>query len=346
MPDGQVVPMWGYASANSDFSVVGPATSPGPMITVPDADGTLTIHLQNQLAADPVSIMIAGQALPTSVTIDGGPVTVEPVRHVGGPYDGRVRSFLPETPPGSIGVYTFENLRHGSYIYQSGTHIAVQVQMGLYGAVKKDFAPFTAYDGVTYNDEVIMFYSEVDPSLHLAVYYDYYGTPDYPNTLNYDPRYYLINGDPYNVLLEPALATGNVGDEVIIRFFNAGLRDHIPVLEGEYFNLVAEDGNQLPYTREQYSVLMTAGKTMDAIFVRPGGGPFPIYDRVALPMAAPQADLNQDGLVDATDLTIMINFINGHLTIFSEYAQYHADMNHDGTVNQNDLNILSILMAN
>lgn len=345
MPDGQVVPMWGFATANADFSIVGPASSPGPMITVPDTDGTLTIHLKNLLTADPVSITLAGQAPPTSVTVDAAPVPVAPVRHVGGDFDGRVRSFLPETPVGSVGVYNFENVRPGSYIYHSATHIAVQMQMGLYGAMKRDFAPFTAYNGVTYNDEVIMFYSEVDPALHLAVHYGYYGTPDYPNTLNYDPRYYLINGDPYNVILEPALATGTPGDQVLIRFFNAGLRDHIPVLEGEYMDLVAEDGNKLPYPRIQYSVLMTAGKTMDAIFVRPGGGPFPIYDRVALPMAAPQADLNQDGLVDATDLTIMINFINGHLTIFSEYAQYHADMNHDGEVNQSDLNILSILMA-
>ena len=38
------------------------------------------------------------------------------------------------------GIYSWTNMKPGTYLYQSGTHPQVQVQMGLYGGVKKDFA--------------------------------------------------------------------------------------------------------------------------------------------------------------------------------------------------------------
>jgi len=43
---------------------------------------------------------------------------------------------------------------------------------------------------------------------------------------------------------------------------------------------VAEDGRPYPYAREQYSLMMAAGKTRDAIFTTAQDGSYPIYDRV------------------------------------------------------------------
>ena len=37
----------------------------------------------------------------------------------------------------------------GTYLYQSGSHPAVQVQMGLYGGVTSDAAAGEVYSGVT-----------------------------------------------------------------------------------------------------------------------------------------------------------------------------------------------------
>src|SRR3970040_2188895 len=59
MPDGVVVPMWGYALTDMTF-VPGTATVPGPALTVPPGDPVLTIHLKNNLP-EPTSIVIPGQ---------------------------------------------------------------------------------------------------------------------------------------------------------------------------------------------------------------------------------------------------------------------------------------------
>jgi len=41
--------------------------------------------------------------------------------------------------------------------------------MGLYGGVKKNSATATAYPGVPYDREIVLFLSEIDPALHAAV---------------------------------------------------------------------------------------------------------------------------------------------------------------------------------
>jgi FtsP/CotA-like multicopper oxidase with cupredoxin domain len=53
---------------------------------------------------------------------------------------GRVVSMTAETPPGGTQEYLFTGLKPGTFLYESGTHQAVQVQMGLYGAMTKDAA--------------------------------------------------------------------------------------------------------------------------------------------------------------------------------------------------------------
>ena len=57
-----------------------------------------------------------------------------------------VCAHLPMKPRRSgVGSYTWTNFKAGTYLLQSGTNPAKQVQMGLYAAVKKDHAPGEAY---------------------------------------------------------------------------------------------------------------------------------------------------------------------------------------------------------
>ncbi len=106
-----------------------------------------------------------------------------------------MRSFTHETASSAQGTYTWSNLSPGSYIYHSGSHVAVQVQMGLYGAVKKNSGGGnTAYNGITYDSEAMIFLSEVDPALHAAVDGGNYGPGNVvTSTLDYNPKYFLIN---------------------------------------------------------------------------------------------------------------------------------------------------------
>ena len=95
----------------------------GTNLSVPPGESTLTINLTNNLSV-PVSMVIPGLMTAMNPTFVGG----------------RVMSFTTETAPGATATYTWNNVNPGTYLYLSGTNPAVQVQMGLYGAVKKDYA--------------------------------------------------------------------------------------------------------------------------------------------------------------------------------------------------------------
>lgn len=150
--------------------------------------------------------------------------------------------------------------------------------MGLYGAAIKNNAANQIYAGIAHDTEVTLLYSEIDPLLHAAVANGTYGTASYPSTINYMPKYFLVNGTPYSTTTAP-LAAGNAGGTTLIRFLNAALQSHVPMLQGQYMNLVAEDGNVYPYAHKQYSVLLAPGKTKDAIFTPTSAGNFAITDR-------------------------------------------------------------------
>ncbi len=274
MPDGASITMWGFALVSYDIGAgIVPGddlvTVPGPRLTVPAGQG-LTVNLTNELP-DPVSIIIPGQNMPLAT----GATTPQVTRNA----DGRIRSFTHETPvAGGPVSYIWSNIKPGTYLYHSGTHPAVQVQMGLYGAVTKNEldAPATVY-GQTYDAEVVMIYSEIDPALHAAVTGDTYGTPAYPSAIDYHPKYFMVNGVASDAT--SPIATIDVGSKALLRLLNAGLKDHAPEILGSYVDVIAEDGNLYPFPKQKYSLLLAAGKTLDAVLTPSLTGNYPIFDR-------------------------------------------------------------------
>ncbi len=263
---GQSVPVWGFACTSTTVAgacpVLGTITVPGPELVVPPGED-LTVNLTNSLP-EAVSVVIPGVAFPA---VSGG-VAQGVVADAQG--RARITSFTGQAAAaGGTASFTWTGLAPGTYLYQSGSHVTQQVHMGLYGAVTKDFAAGEAYSGVVYDTDVLLFYSEVDPALHAAA------AP--ANAVNYKPTYFLVNGKPFETG-DPAVATVTDTQRVLLRFLNAGLKTHVPTLEGAYVSLVAEDGKPYPYPREQYSLLLTAGKTLDAIF-NPAVGTYAIWDR-------------------------------------------------------------------
>lgn len=277
MPDTSVITMWGFAQCtDGSYASCTPATVPGPRLSVSVADSTLTINLRNNLTGplvEPVSIVIPGQT-----------ASMSPVKFTDGSGRQRVKSFTIETPPNNTttNAYTWTNMKPGTYLYQSGSHPAVQVQMGLYGAVTKDFAAGQAYGPSTvYDSEALLLFSEIDPVLHGHVAAGTYGQPPptgITSTMDYEPKYFLVNGAPYSASSAP-LPAGSVGSNVLLRFLNAGLKTHVPVIQGTYLSIVAEDGNTYPFAKQQYSLLLPAGKTTDAIFTPTISGTYALYDR-------------------------------------------------------------------
>jgi FtsP/CotA-like multicopper oxidase with cupredoxin domain len=268
-PGNEVVTMWGYALSNSGFTT-GTVTVPGPLLEMLPGDPTLTIHLKNNLPES------------TSLVIPGQIATMTPVFFTDGQGRRRVRSFTSETAPGATGTYTWNNVKPGSYLYQSGTHPSVQVQMGLYGALKKDTVTAQAYNSASsaYDWESILVLSEVDPALHAAVATNDYGPgKTITSTINYEPKYFLYHGEASTGVIGVDGTSIAVGDKILVRILNAGLRTRVPLLQGLYMTLLAEDGNMLPYPREAYSLNMPAGKTMDVIVEPEAAGVVSVYDR-------------------------------------------------------------------
>ena len=231
------------------------------VITIPTtATGGLTINLTNNLVfangnSVPTSLMIVGQVggglgvlaqrTTTPSPVHGAQSTTWPTANVAGvenipPSQGpRVRSFGTEvaavaasaTPTGT--PLTWPLLKPGTYLLESGTHPSIQVPMGLYGILVVTAAPTattagvetavgTAYPGVTYDAEVPVELSELDPvqnnlvstAVNLPGFSEttvWSGQPGgcgnpatanagncYPPAVNYTPLYYMINGVAFN----------------------------------------------------------------------------------------------------------------------------------------------------
>ena len=60
------------------------------------------------------------------------------------------------------------------------------------------------------------------------------------------------------------------GQNTPMRFLNASLKTHVPTINGQYWKMIAEDGNPYPYLsnpRQQYTAFLAAGKTMDVLLM-------------------------------------------------------------------------------
>jgi hypothetical protein len=254
---------------------------------------------------------------PQGTTWPGTPGTTNPGDPVFTPpaQADRVRSFGTEAAAGGSQALAWSNLRPGTYLIESGSHPSIQGPMGLYGVLVVDDAtpadPARPYPGVTVDGDVTALLSEIDPvqngAVDLAVRTSGFaetkvwnGRPGecgdpavhncYPPAVNYDPRYYLINGvsfdrsNPGNTIAP--IGTGAASGRILVRFVNAGLRTHVPSVVGKEMALRAEDGFILPgLPAVQSEVLLVAGKTADVTFQPNASGgvytpaSYPVFDR-------------------------------------------------------------------
>lgn len=289
MPDGFTsVAMWGYrvSAPNGDLASAqsAPITSPGAALVVPPGDPTLSVNLYNRLPGVPTSLVVHG--LNTAMA----PVFVDATGALCTPGVGatdeirracRVRSFTTEAPAGNTAAVsnTYNNVRPGTYLYQSGTQPQIQVQMGLYGMMSKDAAAGVVYPGVAYANQSRVIFSEVDPSMHAAVDAGTFTG----STLEYDPKH--LRAHRYGADNLPVQADAGAVPSVIgivtpqlVRMANAGLQTRVPTLSDGTWALLGEDAQPYPYSREQHTALLPAAKTTEAL-VLGGSRSFAVFDR-------------------------------------------------------------------
>lgn len=269
--DGGSVYTWGYANGNGTMQY------PGPTLIVNQGD-TVTINLSNRLPV-PVSIVFPGQAGIAAVGGSAGILAQEAPSMAG-------------AVPGTVS-YTFTATQPGTYLYHSGTQPAVQVEMGLVGAL---IVRPTATDplhqayghaGTRFDHEYLFLLTEMDPLVHAQVAAQVAaGQPINVDTSAWHPVLWFMNGrnapdtmldanvpwlptQPYNCL--PRM---HAGEKLLMRVVNAGRDLHPLHTHGNNFSLLARDGRLLESTpgvgpdlaSSDFTLRAVPGETYDAIF--------------------------------------------------------------------------------
>ncbi|MCU7846045.1 MAG: thrombospondin type 3 repeat-containing protein [Candidatus Thiodiazotropha sp. (ex Monitilora ramsayi)] len=313
LPNGDTVEMWGYAedaggacynttpasARRTSPDCLNPvATAPGPRLTLPAGDPQLRVRLTNLLPVR-TSFFIAGQELPSRSAANRGPTWDDNSIGSRTNLSQRMRSYDREANPnGGRRAYQWRTSTNGinnefmpgTFVYHSGTVPQNQVYMGLYGAVTQDAVdagpttPAEVYSGVTYDNEAVLFYSEIDPAHNAAVAA---GDATY-SPIDFHPKWFLINGEPYVDGVTAPIPAGVTGESTLVRFLSAAGEKHVPVFQGLNGAIHAEDGIQYtwqdgvggetPAPKQQYSVGLPPLKTKDVIVTPNADGLYAVYD--------------------------------------------------------------------
>ena len=267
-PEGNSILMWSYADANDNQVALRTFQYPGPVLCVTQGQ-TVVVNLTNNLP-EASSIVFPGQD--TQVTASGGSpglLTTE------------------AAASGGTVSYTFTAGSPGTYLYESGSNVSKQLEMGLYGAlvVRPSIGANFAYTAATQFDparEFMLLLSEIDPDLHHAV--ETGATYDFTTLHN---RYYMINGrafpdtvqdngtsflptQPYGALIRIQPNSASSPQAALIRMLNAGAENHPFHPHGNHTQEIAQDGRLLlngagtsPARSEHFAETIGSGQTID-----------------------------------------------------------------------------------
>jgi len=283
--DGNSIYNWGYANG------AGVMQYPGPTLIVNQGD-TVTVNLSNTLAV-PVSIVFPGQQGVTATC------TLEASCQDGLLAKKEVKPGTTAVPTGSV-TYTFTATHAGTYQYHSGTHPAVQVEMGLVGAlivrpsgVADPLHQAYVHPDTAFAREHLFVLTEIDPLIHEQVQAQVAAAlPVNVDTSNYRPVYWFINGrNAPDTMLEagvPWLPTQpynsmprmHPGEKLLMRMVGGGRDLHPFHTHGNNFWVIARDGRVLESAPgagpdlavSDFTLRTVPGETYDAIFEWTGKG--------------------------------------------------------------------------
>ena len=265
--DGGSIQLWGLTNG------AGRAQYPGPTLILDQGD-TITVTLNNQLA-EATSLVFPGHDVTacTPTPIPAGQMTCQ------------------AAAAGSA-TYTFTAEQPGTYLYHSGTNAALQVELGLLGAIvvrPYGFDPNnpTAYGhpDSAYDREYLFVLSEMDPIIHQMVEYgDSFAGTDVLG--DYFSKYWFINGRTgpdtmagNNLSYLPTQPYGSLvqmipGEKILMRVVSAGRDLHPFHHHGNHARVIARNGRMLSsgpgtgfdLSYEVFTIQAVPGETYDATF--------------------------------------------------------------------------------
>ena len=273
--DGASILMWGLTS-----NPAGPPQYPSPTLIV-DQGATVTITVNNQLTFNSTypgstntSLVFPGHDVTSCTGLAGGLLTCE------------------AAAGGGMASYTFVAEQAGTYLYHSGTDAAIQVEMGILGAIVVrpygfDSTNPTAYGhpDTAYDREYLFVLSEMDSRIHQMVEFGdaFTGTELLGDFFS---NYWFINGrtgpdtmmgrnlswlptQPYG-----SLAQMHPGEKVLTRVVSAGRDLHPFHVHGDHADVIARNGRLLSSTpgggvdlrSEVFTIQAVPGETYDGIW--------------------------------------------------------------------------------
>ena len=284
--DGNNIYAWGFSAAASPQTM----QFPGSTLIVNQGD-TVTINLSNTLPVK-VSMIFPGQSNVIASAGGGGGSTPGLITREANELTGSVS-------------YTFVATEPGTYMYQSGTLQALQVEMGLVGALivrPKVADPLhQAYNhaNTSFTHEYLFLLSEMDPKIHAQVESQVLaGVSPIVDMSSWLATMWFINGrtapdtmldsnvpwlpnQPYNCV--PRM---HPGEKLLLRVVHAGRDLHPFHTHGNNTILLARDGRMLEsaagmgpdLATSNFTLQTIPGKTYDATFEWTGKGlGFDIY---------------------------------------------------------------------
>lgn len=261
MSDGVTVPFWGYTTACGATRV---AEVPAPLVEIGVGD---TLNLTLTVMGMPMAPMEPAPYMGHTVHLHGADVTTAE--------DG-----VPETGASVNGdVYTWSPTAAmaGSYMYHCHVHTVKHLEMGMYGPmiVRPKNAAGTAFlnqltpDAATAYDYVQTYLiSSVDPAYHAV-------NGDSPVFADYNPRYFLLNGNEGKTTASPAQTlTAAINSKVALRVIGLhsvhgvfSVRDSAGALKP--FTVYVRDGRQYATPETVTSLEVGPGQRYDIVFNTP-----------------------------------------------------------------------------
>jgi len=267
-PDGARILVWGYGEAG------GVPQYPGPTLIVNQGDD-VTITMNNSLDY-PTSMVFPGQA------------------DVGAAGDAQGLLTAEANANGGTATYTFNASEPGTYHYHSGTRTALQLEMGMIGAII--VRPAGGATDRAYNDpdssfdhEYLFLLTEMDPQVHLLMEF---GLIDSVDNTTYRPMLWFINGRPGPDSLSPdnvawlpnqpygATAQTHPGETNLMRIIGGTRHGHPFHPHGNHSRIIARDGRMLSsspgagadLSHEDFTLQTSPGATLDALWSWTGEG--------------------------------------------------------------------------
>jgi hypothetical protein len=316
--DGGSVLIWGYAPGQPADN--NRAQYPGPTLIVQEGE-TVTVVLHNQLT-DEGENLLDGIANPKAVNVSAVFQGQRMESVTGSP--GVPGLITREAEAGASVQYSFIASQPGTFQYHSGTDTALQVELGLLGAVivRPLMGNSYAYNhSESYFDrEVLFLLTEMDPAIHDMVEFEQWDQIDLTSTF---PVYWFINGRTAPDTMGPAYAMwlptqpyncmprAMPGEKLLMRVIGAGRDLHPFHHHGNHARTIARDGRPLlssaaaatiDHSFEVFTIQSVPGETVDAIFSWSGKNlGWDIYGDPADPdFAHTCTDGDSDGFDDAT----------------------------------------------